>query len=85
LRATRPLPASSDRGIDNGRNGEIFQVQPTGPNCNPSYTPQSYSPSALSVSMFDGSVRMVSAAISPRTWGLLVQPNDGEPLPTDWE
>jgi prepilin-type N-terminal cleavage/methylation domain-containing protein len=79
------VPTSSDCGIDNGRNGEIFQVQPTEPNCNPSYTPQSYSPGALSVSMFDGSVRLVSAAISPRTWGLLVQPNDGEPSPADWE
>src|SRR5262249_8382256 len=51
------LPASSDRGIDNGRNGEIFQVRPTKRDCNPSYTPQSYSASGISVSMFDGSVR----------------------------
>jgi hypothetical protein len=35
--------------------------------------------------MFDGSVRMVSATIDPRTWGLLVQPNDGETLPADAE
>jgi hypothetical protein len=79
------LPASSDRGIDNGQNGEIFQIQPTERNCNPSYTPQSYSSGALSVSMFDGSARIVSAAISPRTWGLLVQPNDGQVVPADWE
>jgi hypothetical protein len=65
--------------------GEIFQVRPTRLSCNPSYTPQSYSLSILSVSLFDGSVRMVSTAISARTWGLAVQPNDGEPLPTDWE
>jgi prepilin-type N-terminal cleavage/methylation domain-containing protein len=79
------LPASSDRGIDNGRNGEVFQVQPTRTNCNPSYTPQSFSVSAISVSLFDGSVRMVSTAVSPRAWGLAVQPDDGEPLTADWD
>jgi hypothetical protein len=35
--------------------------------------------------MFDGSVHMVSATINAQAWGLLVQPNDGEVLPTDWQ
>jgi hypothetical protein len=76
---------TDDQGINNGRNGEIFQVRPTQRNCNPSCTPQSYSVSVLSVSLFDGSVRTVSTTIHPRTWGLAVQPNDGEPLPADWD
>jgi type II secretory pathway pseudopilin PulG len=79
------LLASSDRGIDNGRNGEIFQVRPTERNCNPSYTPQSYSVGSISVRIFDGSVRMVNTGISTRTWGQAVQPNDGEPSPSDWD
>ena len=52
---------------------------------NPSCTPQSDSVSVLSVSLFDGSVRTVSTTILPRTWGLAIQPNDGEPLPAGWE
>jgi prepilin-type N-terminal cleavage/methylation domain-containing protein len=79
------LAASRDQGIDNGQNGEIFQIQPTKPNRNPSYTPQSYSSGSISVSMFDGSVRMINTGISTRTWGLAVQPNDGQPMPADWE
>jgi hypothetical protein len=79
------LPASSDRGIDNGQNGEVFQTLPTERNCNPSYTPQSYSVNSISVSMFDGSVRMVSTSISTQTWGRAAQPNDGQPLPSDWD
>jgi hypothetical protein len=78
-------PASSDRGVDNGRNGEIFQFRPTQRNCNPSYTPQSYSVGVLSVSLFDGSVRMVNTGISARAWGLALQPNDGQPMPPDWD
>jgi prepilin-type N-terminal cleavage/methylation domain-containing protein len=78
------LPASGDRGIANGRNGEIFQVQPARPDCNPSYTPQAFSEAGLSVSLFDGSVRTVTVTISPRTWGLLLQPNDRQPLPPAW-
>jgi hypothetical protein len=47
--------------------------------CNPSYTPQAFSEASLGVSLFDGSVRTVTAGSSPRTWGLLLQPNDGQP------
>jgi prepilin-type N-terminal cleavage/methylation domain-containing protein len=63
---------------------EIFQVQPTQPNCNSSYTPQSFSSSGISVSLFDGSVRQVSPSISVSSWIYATQPNDGIPLGTDW-
>jgi hypothetical protein len=63
---------------------EIFQVQPAQKNCNPSYTPQSFANSGISIGLFDGSVRQVSPSISTRTWGLVQQPNDGLPLGDDW-
>jgi prepilin-type N-terminal cleavage/methylation domain-containing protein len=77
------LEASSDQGILDGRKGEVFQIQPNQRECNPSYTPQSFGAGGISVSMFDGSARLVTSSISPRTWGLLLQPNDGVPLPGD--
>src|SRR5262249_18609255 len=77
------LPASDDRGVEDGRNGEVFQVRPARRDCNPSYTPQAFTTSGLSVGMFDGSVRVVGTGVSPRTWGLLLQPNDGQPVPPD--
>jgi competence protein ComGC len=46
---------------------------------------QSMSDSGISVGMGDGSVRFISATVSPRTWNLLVQPNDGMELGKDWE
>ena len=52
---------------------------------NPSCTPQSDSVSVISVNLFDGSVRTVSTTIHPRTWGLAVQPNDADRLPTGWD
>jgi Protein of unknown function (DUF1559) len=81
-------PASSDvnsnGGAGNGVRGEIFQVLPTQRDCNPSYTPQAKAV-GLPVCMFDSSFRWISPSISIRTWGLLVQPNDGVPLPQDWD
>jgi hypothetical protein len=35
--------------------------------------------------MFDGSVHMINTGISTQTWGQAVQPNDGQPLPSDWD
>jgi hypothetical protein len=46
---------------------------------------QSFHSMGISVSLLDGSVRQVSRAISPRTWNLAVQPNDGMKLGTDWD
>jgi len=66
-------------------NGVIFQLTPTDADCAPSYTPQSLGSGGLSVALFDGSVRLVNPAISPQTWGLAVQPNDGMVLAMDWQ
>jgi type II secretory pathway pseudopilin PulG len=79
------LEPSTDAGIENGRTGEIFQIQPAMEDCNPSYTPQSLEPHAISVGLFDGSVRMISASISVTTWGRALQPNDGDQLGRDWD
>jgi hypothetical protein len=78
-------PASSDDGIENGRQGEVFQLAPALDNCNPSYTPHAFSTNWIVVSFFAGNARRVSANISPEVWGRLVQPNDGKPIPSDWE
>jgi len=76
--------ASRDDGIKNGRAGVIFQILPTIEDCNPSHTPQSLLRSGITISLFDGSARMVRPTISMETWGLAVQPNDGLHLGTDW-
>jgi prepilin-type N-terminal cleavage/methylation domain-containing protein len=65
--------------------GQIFQNGPTDSNCNPDWTPQGYSIRGISVALFDGSVRVVYATISPATWAAACQPNDGIPLGADWE
>jgi hypothetical protein len=84
-----PLSAASDdlnsnAGAGNGVRGEIFQILPAQRDCNPSYTPQGKA-LGLPVCLSDGSARRISPSISIRTWGLLVQPNDGLPLPEDWD
>jgi prepilin-type N-terminal cleavage/methylation domain-containing protein len=38
----------------------------------------------MNVGVADGSVRYVAQSISPTTWWLLLTPNDGTPLPPDW-
>jgi hypothetical protein len=62
-----------------------FQSRPNAHQC--LTTPlmaQSMSHKGLAVGMADGHVRMVSPDISPRTWNLAVQPNDGMQLGDDW-
>jgi len=76
--------AKATRDTDGPTKDEIFQVQPAQKNCNPSYTPQSFSTYGITVSMFDGSVHQVSPQIGTRSWGLAQQPNDGLPLGEDW-
>jgi prepilin-type N-terminal cleavage/methylation domain-containing protein len=85
--APNTLPATSDQAgiIPVGAPNEIFQVQPQPANCNPSYTPQSFSSSGISVSLFDGSVRQVSNGISVTSWIYATQPNDGVALGPDWQ
>jgi hypothetical protein len=46
---------------------------------------QSFDSMGITVSLLDGSIRQVSRAISPLTWNLVVQPNDGMKLGTDWD
>jgi prepilin-type N-terminal cleavage/methylation domain-containing protein len=82
-------PASSDinfpaPGYPVGVPNEIWQIQPVPINCNPSMTPQSYSSSGISASLFDGSVRQVSSSITVQSWIYATQPNDGVPLASDW-
>ena len=63
-----------------------FQNQPNpylSPNCLPKdpATPHS---SAMMVALGDASVRSVVPSISPDTWNKACMPNDGNPLPPDW-
>lgn len=45
---------------------------------------QSFDRSGILVSLADGSVRMVSPALSPQTWNAALHPNDGQVLGNDW-
>jgi prepilin-type N-terminal cleavage/methylation domain-containing protein len=45
---------------------------------------QGLSAGVIQVGMGDGSVRSVGVGVSQRTWGLAVDPNDGQPLGNDW-
>jgi hypothetical protein len=45
---------------------------------------QSMSKGGLSVGLGDGSIRMIGPSLSPRTWNLVLQPNDGLQLGDDW-
>jgi prepilin-type N-terminal cleavage/methylation domain-containing protein/prepilin-type processing-associated H-X9-DG protein len=62
-----------------------FQVQPTPyfGACDPSRG-QSAHTSGMNVGMGDGSVRFISASISPNTWANACDPRDGAPLGSDW-
>jgi prepilin-type N-terminal cleavage/methylation domain-containing protein len=55
-----------------------FQV-----NCDP-IRPSAAHTAIINAAMGDGSVRPISAAISPMTWFLANVPNDGQVLPSDW-
>jgi prepilin-type processing-associated H-X9-DG protein len=41
-------------------------------------------PGGFNVVMWDGSVRFVADSVSDRTLGLMVDPRDGQPVPSDW-
>jgi prepilin-type N-terminal cleavage/methylation domain-containing protein len=62
-----------------------FQIQPTpyNGNCDPRL-PSSGHTAVMQVGLGDGSVRGVSAGVSPRTWWSAVTPNGGEVLGSDW-
>jgi type II secretory pathway pseudopilin PulG len=59
-----------------------FQLSPTQEQCDATL-PQSIG-NAINVGICDGSVRSLSPAISPRTWHLLCDPADGQPLDNDF-
>jgi prepilin-type N-terminal cleavage/methylation domain-containing protein len=45
---------------------------------------QVFTAGGIAVGMADGSIRMVSSAVSPLTWRLALLPDDGQPMPADW-
>jgi len=62
-----------------------FLLHPSDKQCRP--TPlmgHSFGPAGIEVGMGDGSARAVSANISPRTWNMVLPPNDGNVLGADW-
>jgi type II secretory pathway pseudopilin PulG len=62
----------------------LFQIQPVPfGTCDPSRG-QSPHAAGMNVCLGDGSVRLVSAAISPATWAAACDPRDGVPLGPDW-
>jgi type II secretory pathway pseudopilin PulG len=60
-----------------------FQSAPSDDNCDPALA-QSIDPAGINVAMADGSSRLISNAISPQTWWLACDPNDGMPLGADF-
>jgi prepilin-type N-terminal cleavage/methylation domain-containing protein len=46
--------------------------------------PHSFGIGGIQLSLCDGSVRMVSPAVSPHTWNAALCPNDGVPQGSDW-
>jgi hypothetical protein len=66
--------------------GATFQLQPTADECliQP-LLPQTMWQEFILTGMADGSVRTINSTVSPRTWNLLVQPNDDLIIPIDWQ
>lgn len=60
-----------------------FQSAPKQSECDPT-VPQALSPAGIEVAMCDGSVRYISERISPQTWWLATDPNDGNVLGADF-
>jgi prepilin-type N-terminal cleavage/methylation domain-containing protein len=68
---------------DYNQGGTAFQLAPTLNGCiyTTIQTPHS---AGMVVGMADGSIRIVSAGISTRTWEYACYPRDGHVLPSDW-
>jgi prepilin-type N-terminal cleavage/methylation domain-containing protein/prepilin-type processing-associated H-X9-DG protein len=58
----------------------FIQNQPTEANSNWAFT-QAMHAGVMNVAFMDGSVRTISASIAPLTWGILVDPQSGLPVP----
>jgi len=61
----------------------MLQPNPWQTVCDPS-RPSTGHAGACQVCMMDGSVRGVTAAVSPATWVIAITPDDGQVLPPDW-
>jgi hypothetical protein len=59
------------------------QIKPTVKQCSPLRL-QAFNAGGMLAGMGDGSVKSVSPAISPTTFGFAVDPGDGFPLGSDW-
>ncbi len=63
--------------------GTPFQITPKPNVCDPDL-PQSFYSSGILVGVADGSARNVRSSISPLTWRMVLLPNDGAVLGSDW-
>jgi prepilin-type N-terminal cleavage/methylation domain-containing protein len=61
----------------------VPQLKPPIKQCDPLRL-QAFNSGGINVGMGDGSVRTVSTGVSALTWGYIVDPNDGQVLPSDW-
>lgn len=61
----------------------MFQVQPSEGQCD-TYRAHSIHGGGIQVGLLDGSVRTVSATVSPTTWWYANNPSDGQVLGSDW-
>jgi prepilin-type N-terminal cleavage/methylation domain-containing protein/prepilin-type processing-associated H-X9-DG protein len=62
----------------------MFQVQPLAARTCDYTRASSPHPGGINVGLGDGSVRFLSAEISPTTWANACDPRDGNPLGSDW-
>lgn len=61
----------------------VFQQKPLVKQCNPKLL-QAIHTGGILVGLGDGSVRQVTQAVSPITWGRAIDPADGLPMGNDW-
>jgi prepilin-type N-terminal cleavage/methylation domain-containing protein len=76
------LPVTTNGVTQPSRAGVTFQVQPTPEEFDP-FIPQTPYPGGLPVLMFDGSVRMIGASVSPSVFWSAVTRDGGEIAPLD--
>jgi prepilin-type processing-associated H-X9-DG protein len=62
----------------------MFQVQPQWIQTCQSWRAQSPHPGGINAGLMDGSVRFISAGISQTTWEDACDPQEGNPLGSDW-
>jgi len=65
-------------------NGAFAQWKPLVPNAD-CKLPQGFNVAGICIGMGDGSARMTNSGVSATTWALVLLPNDGVPLPPDWQ